>query len=73
MEKAYWLARKRASLKMARSAASAETRLVHFDLAGRYSVNAMATEIRAQDVAKAVRRSPLAASGPAVIQDSDHD
>jgi hypothetical protein len=40
MEKAYWLGRKRASLKLAQSAASAEARLVHYDLAGRYSLKA---------------------------------
>lgn len=40
MEKTYWLTRKRASLAMARKAVSSEARLVHYDLAGRYSVNA---------------------------------
>jgi hypothetical protein len=40
MEKAYWLGRKRASLKMARDAVSSQARLVHYDLAGRYSLNA---------------------------------
>ncbi len=41
MEKAYWLSRKRASLKLASRATSAEARLVHYDLAGRYSVKAL--------------------------------
>lgn len=40
MEQSYWLGRKRASAANARSAASAEARLVHLDLAGRYSVMA---------------------------------
>lgn len=40
MEKKYWIGRKRASMKMARAAASAEARLIHYDLAGRYSVKA---------------------------------
>lgn len=40
MEKAYWLSRKRASLKAAQNAVGAEARLAHYDLAGRYSVKA---------------------------------
>ena len=40
MEQTYWLGRERASLKMAQGASSAEARLVHYELAGRYSVNA---------------------------------
>ena len=41
MEKAYWLSRKRASLGLAERAASSEARLVHYDLAGRYSLKAL--------------------------------
>ena len=44
MEKAYWLGRERASLRSAQNAASSEARLVHYDLAGRYSLKAMAAE-----------------------------
>ena len=51
MEKAYWLSRKRASLKQAQNAASAEARLVHYDLAGRYSLKAMSAETLAVDLA----------------------
>ena len=40
MEKAYWLARKRAALKSAQIAATSKARLAHYDLAGRYSVRA---------------------------------
>ena len=40
MDKSYWLGRKRAAGVMARKATSAEARLVHFELAGRYSVRA---------------------------------
>jgi hypothetical protein len=40
MEQAHWLGRKKASLANARAAASAETRLIHYDLAGRYSIKA---------------------------------
>lgn len=42
MEKKYWIGRKRAAMAMARAATSAEARLIHYDLAGRYSVNAAA-------------------------------
>ena len=37
---AYWLRRKRASVDKANMATSAEARLAHFDLAGRYSIKA---------------------------------
>ena len=40
MEQAHWLTRKRASLANARAAVTAEARLAHYDLAGRYSVKA---------------------------------
>ena len=40
MEKAHWLGRTRASLANARAAATAEARLIHYDLAGRYSIKA---------------------------------
>jgi hypothetical protein len=54
MEKAYWLGRKRASLKMARDAISSEARLAHYDLAGRYSLRALSVETQAIDLAKAL-------------------
>ena len=40
-DQAYWLRRKRASVSKAHMATSAEARLAHFDLAGRYSVKAV--------------------------------
>jgi hypothetical protein len=40
MDQAYWIGRKRFAMKMARGAATAEARLIHYDLAGRYSVAA---------------------------------
>lgn len=40
MDQAHWLTRKRASLANARAAITAEARLIHYDLAGRYSVKA---------------------------------
>lgn len=44
MEKAYWLSRNRASQRSAQDALSSEARLVHYDLAGRYSLKAMSAE-----------------------------
>ena len=43
MGKEYWLGRKRAAVAMARAATSSEARLIHYDLAGRYSVKAAMT------------------------------
>ena len=40
MEKSYWIGRKHAAMAMARRAASAESRLIHYELAGRYSIKA---------------------------------
>jgi hypothetical protein len=42
MDRKYWLRRSRSSLAMARSATGATARLIHFDLAGRYSIKAAA-------------------------------
>jgi hypothetical protein len=65
MEKAHWLSRKRASLKLAQNAASAEARLVHYDLAGRYSLKALSAETLAIDLADSLPRpiSPKRTSG----------
>lgn len=54
MEKAYWLNRKRASLKMAQNAVGPEARLAHYDLAGRYSLNAMSAKTLATGLAGAL-------------------
>jgi hypothetical protein len=43
MDKEYWIGRKRAAIAMARAATSSEARLIHYDLAGRYSVKAAMT------------------------------
>jgi hypothetical protein len=40
MEQAHWLSRKRASIAMAQKAVSGAARLIHYELAGRYSVKA---------------------------------
>ena len=52
MEQAYWLSRKRASVAMARNAISSEARLVHYDLAGRYSLKAMSAGSPARNLAE---------------------
>lgn len=49
MDREYWLTRKRASLTAAQNAFGAEARLVHYDLAGRYSVKAASDETRVPD------------------------
>ena len=73
MEKAYWINRKRASIKAAQGATSSQARLIHYDLAGRYSVNARSAETQAIDLANAlpppicVDRSSESARG------QDHD
>lgn len=54
MEKGYWLDRKRASLKSAQNAVSAEARLIHYELAGRYSLRALSGETQAIDLADAL-------------------
>ena len=41
LEQGCWLQRKREELAMAWKSTSAEARLIHFDLAGRYSVKAI--------------------------------
>ena len=40
LERGYWLRRTREELAMAWSSTNAEAKLIHFDLAGRYSVRA---------------------------------
>ena len=54
MEKTYWLSRKRASLAMAKKAVGSEARLIHYDLAGRYSLNALSEETRRLDLAASI-------------------
>lgn len=67
MERAYWLGRKRASLRLARNAASSEARLIHYDLAGRYGLNAVSAETQMIDLADSLPpplcAKALAASG----------
>jgi hypothetical protein len=54
MEQEHWLGRKRASVANAHDAATSEARLVHLDLAGRYSIKAAsAAEASCQPAAEA--------------------
>jgi hypothetical protein len=62
MEKGYWIGRKRASLRAAQDAVSAEARLIHYDLAGRYSLNAVSAETQAIDLADALPPAIYASS-----------
>jgi hypothetical protein len=65
MEKIYWLGRKRASLKSAQKATSAEARLIHYELAGRYSLKALSVETQAIDLADALPPAICAGGGQA--------
>lgn len=40
MERTYWIGRKRAAMDMAHRATGAEARLIHYQLAGLYSIRA---------------------------------
>jgi hypothetical protein len=71
MEKAYWLGRKRASLRMAKGAASSQARLVHYDLAGRYSVKAVLADTHAIDLAAGLPPSIHADRAYQVVSDQD--
>ena len=42
MENKYWIGRERSAMAMARGAVSSEARLIHYELAGRYSMKAAA-------------------------------
>lgn len=55
MEKEFWLQRQRESGEMARSATSAEARLIHLDLAGRYSIEAAAVGLKSGSGRRASR------------------
>ncbi|MGQ0589207.1 MAG: hypothetical protein ACT4N8_06710 [Sphingosinicella sp.] len=40
MDRPYWIDRKHAAMAMARDASTSEARLIHYELAGRYSIKA---------------------------------
>ena len=64
MERAYWISRKRASLKAAESATGAQAKLVHYELAGRYSVKAAFEETMLVDLADSLPPAIHAAKPP---------
>ena len=68
MDKSYWLERKRASFKMAKNASCSAARLAHYDLAGRYSVNAVAAETQTVDLADSLP-PPIYTSGSSPSSD----
>lgn len=71
MEKAYWLGRKRTSLKMAQNAAGSESRLIHYDLAGRYGLKAGSAEPHAVNLADSL--PPAIYAGGSVVPSDDAD
>jgi hypothetical protein len=73
MEKLYWLTRKRASLKLAQEAVSSEARLIHYDLAGRYSLKAGSEETQAIDLADAIPAALNAAGSRRRLASSQDD
>jgi hypothetical protein len=64
MEKKYWIGRQQSAMAMARRAASADTRFIHYELAGRYSIMA-AQCIAAAESAPAGQRAMLHLRVPA--------
>ena len=72
MEKGYWLSRERASLNLAQNAASSEARLVHYELAGRYSLKAMSAETLARDLTDVLPPAIYSNRLKAASRDIDH-
>ena len=64
MDEAYWLSRKRASFEMAKNAAGPEARLIHYELAGRYSLKAMSADVASQLVDETLERVRKGAQSP---------
>jgi hypothetical protein len=56
---------------MAQDAASSRARLVHYDLAGRYSVKAVSAKTQAIDLANSLPPAIYASGLVAVVKDSD--
>ena len=73
MDKTYWIGRKRASLKLARNAIGPEARLIHYDLAGRYSLKALSAETLAIDLAEAIPPAIQPRAADPAPRDSDAD
>jgi hypothetical protein len=71
MEKEYYLARKRVSLELAEAASSSQARLVHYDLAGRYSLKANSIESSAVALADSLPPSIYAIGTKSALCDTD--
>jgi hypothetical protein len=71
MEKAYWLSRERAALKLAKNAVSSKARLVHYDMAGRYSLKVLSARTHAIDLADSLPRANHQGRTAAVVTGSD--
>ena len=71
MEKAYWLSRKRATLKLAKNAVSSEARLVHYDMAGRDSLKALSADTQAIDLADSMPSAIQSRTAPVVAGSDD--
>jgi hypothetical protein len=70
MEKAYWLGRKRTSLKSAQNAVSAQARVIHSELAGRFSLKALSAETQASDLAATLPPAIYAGAGRASTKEA---
>ena len=66
MDQEYWLGRKRASMKSAKAATSSKARLIHYDLAGRYSLKAMSLQRPSIDLTDVLPPPFYATRGKAV-------
>lgn len=71
MDQTYWLGRKRAAAAMARGAGSSRARLVHLDLAGRYSIKAAASAAAALGRSETAEARPQLSAPPPGPQDID--
>ena len=69
MEQSYWLGRNHMSMRMAHQASSSEARLIHYALAGSYSVKAaeaawLQLHLPKPDLRSFAVREPDSAAGP---------
>ncbi len=70
MEQKYWIGRKRSAMANAREALSSEARLIHYELAGRYSIKAAHCSpamLPGGRTASTLERPTLHVSAPALL------
>jgi hypothetical protein len=72
VERTYWLKRNRASIEMAQNARCSAARLAHYELAGRYGLNALAAEPQPGDLADAHRPAIYAGGSNPSFEDADN-